>query len=301
MARIVSGELHHNENSSIQFGAAIVAAVRQVRVTVALLADSRKADEYAPGALFALKQLCEGERDSARIGGHIHRQEVEEWRTAFSAWFRRVQRHYLGDCAVEFQKNLDEAFRAILVCAGDMPDSFWRPQIAEREIAIKFPNKQALDAARQAADEKHPVHPGNALSKYLQRCIATLVEPSAATPPPAEQAVSGPPREQLVPRFSLRDDGAVTLLLDCFGCFDSPDDLAQDIVTNAYDLEEAVRRYLTEHRPDVLTDLRFDCESSLFCVRSAQSVALAAVTEILIRFVSDRHLYVQYRSQAEGA
>jgi len=41
--------------------------------------------------------------------------------------------------------------------------------------------------------------------------------------------------------------------------------------------------------------LRLESESSLFCVRSAHWESLAVVTEILIRFASDREIHDKYR------
>jgi hypothetical protein len=297
MAKIVSGELHRNENSSMQFSISILLTVQQVRSRIADLAKSRKADEYVPGAIFALKKLCAGEAALVRSSGHVIRQEVEEWRTALAEWFRRVQRHYPDACAAAFEKNLEQAFRVILKCAVDLDEYFWRDRVDEheRQFGITFPSREALDAALKAADEKYPVHLGNALDKYLKRCIAELVDETAVAPSPVPQAVSDPSPNELMPRFRGNADGTFTLLLDDFGCYDSPEDLAQDIDTNAYDLEETLQRYLAEHRPDLAADLRLESESSLFCVRSARWESLVAVTEVLMRFASDREVYVQYR------
>ena len=291
MAKIFSSEIHLNDNASIQFGAAIVCAVRDVRQGIAQMAKSRKADEYAPGAIHALRKLCDGE--SGR--GHIHRKEVEEWQACFLAWFKRVKRWIPDEYVDGFLANAKDDFRVILDCSDNMSEDFWRKEVDERDIKITFKNDDALKAARKAADEKQPVQLGSALHKYIERCIATLVqEPVDETP--ANAHVDSTPSSYLIePRFVLCDDGEFSMCLDNFDCFESADELAQDIVTTAYDVEDAVRNYVNTNCKDSVPDLDFDCESSMFCVRSATLESLAIVTEAIIRLATDRELYLQYR------
>lgn len=283
MSKIYSAELHGNENASIQFGAAIVGAVQSVRQGMANLETSRKADEYAPGAIHALRKLCEGEKES----GHIHRIEVEEWQASFFAWFNRVKKHFPDKLAKKFQTNAEDDFRAILKCATEMPESYWRREVPKRHIQLSFENDAALKAARHAAEEKHPVDLGSALHKYLQSCIAELMGQKVP-----RQADTGPPpadTESLTIRFSS-DGKQFSLSLNEFGCFDTPEDLAQDIVITAYDVEDAVKKYLKANSPKILKSLRFDCESSLFVVRSADPSALAAVVAALYAMAADHDL-----------
>ena len=291
MAKIVSGELHHNDNASIQFQSAIVLAVREVRKSFALLAASRKADEYAPGALHALRKLCDGERPS----GHLHRQEVLEWQAGFAAWFRRVKKSFPVEFANQFQANLAEDFQAILSCSTEMPESFWRKEVDQRDIRITFANQEALNAARKAAEEKHPVPLGGALHKYIEQCLATLTVQPESPVPAAAPAPSVRSLELLTPRINLSDSRVASLLLDRFDCFDSPVMLSQDMVTTAYDLEHAVKQYLKQHGEEVLADLRFDCESSLFCVRSDRTGAITAVIDALMSFASNQELFAKYQ------
>lgn len=292
MARIVSSELHRNDNASLMFGTAIVAAVRNVRPLIAILAGSRKADEHAPGAIHALRKLCEGEGQS----GSIYRQEVEEWKACFFKWFHRVKRWFPDEHADEFLANAEEDFRVILECSNEKPEYFWRSDVDERHLSVTFENEQALDAARKAAEEKHPVELGSALHKYIEKCIAALVEESGEEAPAVTRGENAPPPDLLEPRIMMHDDGRMSLRFDRFDCFDAPEELEQDIVTTAYDVEDAVRNYVNAHCTDKAADLEFDCESSMFCVYSAHPGTIATITEVLLRLAADRELYVEYRS-----
>jgi hypothetical protein len=71
------------------FNAVVSAAVDKVRTTIGQLSTSRKADEYAPGAIHALRKLCEDEADANLLG--VYRPEVEEWRDCLFQWFDRVK------------------------------------------------------------------------------------------------------------------------------------------------------------------------------------------------------------------
>jgi hypothetical protein len=283
MSKIYSAELHGNENASIMFGAALAGAVQDVRAHIDDLATSRKADEWAPGAIHALRKLCEGEGES----GQIYRTEVEQWQATFFAWFARVKKHFPAHLAKKFQANAEDDFRTILKCAG-MRDNSWRREAPKRHIQISFENYAALEAARDAADEKYPVDLGSALHKYLESCVAELVSgkkpaKAKAAPPPAQS-------ESLTIRFFPRGKGG-SLSVDDFGCFDSPEDLEQDIVVTAYDVEDAVKKYLQAAAPKILKSLRFDCESSLFVVRSTQPSALAALVAALYALAADHELF----------
>ncbi|MEQ8791692.1 MAG: hypothetical protein RIC55_35845 [Pirellulaceae bacterium] len=293
MAKVSSGELHRNENAAIQFGAAIVVAVRNVRATMPQLISSRKADEYAPGALHALRKLCEGEGQC----GHIHRQEVEEWRTCFLAWFNRVKRWFPKQYADPFLAHAQDDFRVLLACANDAPESFWREKSHERDIVVTLKTQQALDDARRAAQQQHPVELGSALHKYLERCIAGLLEAPAEQRPPASPAESPAAADQLAPRITLHADRTFSLRLDDFTCFDTAENLEQDIVTTAYDVEDAVRNYLAaKYLDNKPADLHYACESSQFCVYCPHIETLAIITEALIRLAADRDLYRQHRT-----
>lgn len=296
MTKIFSSELHRNDNASTQFDVAIIMAVERVRQSIASLSKSRKADEYAPGAIHALRKLCDGEGRNLSI----HQLEVEEWRDCFFAWFERVKKAFPKQHAARFQENAHDDFRAILECATNLSESFWRQKAAERSIQISFKTEADLTAARKAADEKYPVRLGGALHQYIERCVAELVgeksEQEPAAPAPVTQATEEKLPDSLSVRFVVHEK-EVALCVDNFRCFDTPDDLEQDIVTTAYDVEDAVQKYLKKQEKKVTAKLHFDCESSMFCVLSSDLAALSYVVEVLISFAADRKLYAKFRSR----
>lgn len=291
MASIYSSDLHGNENASITFSAAILGAVWKVRSSIPHLAHSRKADEYAPGAIHALRKLCEGEGE--KVCGHIHRQEVEEWRSTFRAWFDLVKRLFPAKLAKKFLANAEDDFQAILACSVQMPESFWRNSVDERHIQITFKNDNALEAARSAAEEKHPVKLGSALHKYIQSCIDTLVGNMPPAPNTATETEDAQPAV-FAPRVT-RQDGSWLLYLDQFDCFDSSQDLEQDIVTTAYDIEDAVRNYVSVNHPAAAKALRYNSESSLCCMRASNLAALSTLLKALLLLATDHQLLAQYR------
>src|SRR6478736_6487636 len=163
MGKIYSSELHRNENADICFGATIGGCVDNVRRHIVNLGTSKKVDEWAPGYIHALRKLCEGERECR----HVYTAEVEEWRATFLSWFERVKRHFPAAHAKKFLANAESDFKVIVAASQAWPEFLWRQQSQERRISISFANEAALDAARAAAEEKHPVRLGGALHHYL--------------------------------------------------------------------------------------------------------------------------------------
>jgi hypothetical protein len=235
------------------------------------------------------RKLCEGEGKDLSIP----RQEAEEWQACFLAWFGRVKRHFAEEVAGDFLANAEDDFRVILECSSKMPEFMWREDVDKRFIMVEFANQAARDAANVAADQKYPVKLGSALQQYLMRCAAQLVGDDAVPPSNEPKAAATRPAG-LEMRFLPMED-SVSLLIERFECFDTPEDVAQDIVTTAYNLEAAVRNYLLEQSPKVLKRLQFDCESSTFVVRSADMQALSTVVEAILEMSRDAELYRTHR------
>ena len=286
MAKNYSSKMHGNDNASVSFGANIVGAVWEVRKTIANLATSRKADEYAPGAIHALRKLCEGEGKDLSIP----RQEAEEWQACFMAWYQRVKRHFSEVAARDFLANAEDDFRVILECSSKMPEFMWRKDVDKRFIMVPFENQAARDAADTAADEKHPVKLGSALQEYLKRCVAELV--GAEVPPPTKPTNAAVAQTNGLDVRFLQIDQTVSLLIEDFGCFDNP----EDVVITAFDLEEVVRSYLSQHSPKVLNKLHFDCESSTFVVRSKDIRALSDVLNVILEMAQDPEEFKKHRA-----
>lgn len=60
----------------------------------------------------------------------------------------------------------------------------------------------------------------------------------------------------------------------------------------AYDVEDAVKNYLVANSKKDLADLNFNCESSLFVVRSPNPLALSAVVAALVSMASNHDQFV---------
>jgi hypothetical protein len=290
MASIFSSDLHRNENASITFGGAILGVVWDVRSDIANLAKSRKADEYAPGAIHALRKLCEGEDSDC---GQIYRLEVEEWHATFLAWFERVKRFFPAQHAKKFLANAEDDFRVILESSVKMPESYWRDDVDKRRIKITFKNEEALDAAQLAAEEKHPVDLGNALHEYIGACIRRLVGETPQSSGIAK-TVAGPSPAAFAPRVTATD-GGWNLYLDDFDCFDKPADVEQDIVVTAYDVEDAVKNYMSANHATAAKAVDYDCESSLFCARVSKPDALSTLLQTLLQLATDQELFARFQ------
>jgi hypothetical protein len=169
---IIHANPYRNENADISFSAGIVLAVQLVRAHVAILPTRDEVNEYAPGAIHALRKLCEGERPS----GHIYKVEVEEWRDLTLQWLDRVEEKIPPNLRAEYRAHLEEDFRVILTAAGGM--LFSRREANMRYLPVPFDSEEALRAARAAAERKHPVRLGSALHEYLKECIRKLLAES---------------------------------------------------------------------------------------------------------------------------
>ena len=64
---VFSSHPHQNYNGSVSFGTVVLTAVYEVRQSIAIMNERSNADEYAPGAIHALRKLCEGEKEKPTI------------------------------------------------------------------------------------------------------------------------------------------------------------------------------------------------------------------------------------------
>lgn len=291
MSKIYSAEIHKNENASIIYGGLVINVIREIRTSVGALKDSKKADECAPGALHALRKLCEGEDRTFNAS----KAEVAEWNEVFFTWFNRVKRHIPEELREHFKENLTRDFEIISQHADDRPEWEWRKQSLERRLTLTLENESMLNAYGQAAEEKHPVKLGNALHEYLKNCLTALID--KAVDNKAEEAPDlSPAPAALVPAFSMAEDGMYRYSLSDFRFFDTPEKAAQEILVNAYDLEDALKKYLKDTGSKTLSGIKFDCESSEFLAFSEDVSKLAALNAILLMLGSDKTLQQKYLS-----
>jgi hypothetical protein len=126
--------------------------------------------------------------------------------------------------------------------------------------------------------------------------LLTLVE---GVPPDSTDRDASPPSGVELPRtvparLHCRGEGGYSLTVDDFAAFDTPEDLEQDIVVTAYDLQDAVKACLRELKSSATKQLDFNSESSLFSVDSASLPALVEVTEIVFQLATDATLRDRY-------
>ena len=289
MAKTYSAKMHGNENASIQFNACILNVLDHVREGVGNLVDSRKADEYALGAIHALRKLCDGERLSAPLA----RSEVKEWEETFWAWFERVQKKLDPKIAKQLRANAADDFRVLNAAAADLPEYFWREDSLKRSIQITLPSGKQLQAAFSAAERKHPVSLGSALHNYLERCVAELIGGATKhqTEESAEVEEAG---DRLAMSYMPGERGQHSLCVDDFACFETAEEREEDVSVTGYDVEEGVKKYLKKNAAAVSKKVQLDSESSLFSAQSKELAALAQVVEILCQFAADKELFAQY-------
>lgn len=166
---IIFAEPYRNENAAISFSAGIGRAVFLVREHVAILPTRDEVNEYAPGAIHALRKLCEGEAPS----GHLHAVEVEHWRDLARNWLDRVEEQIPPDLRTDYRARLEDDFRVLLAAAGGI--QFSQREADTRYLPVPFESDAALKAARAAAERKHPVRLGSALHEYLKECVRKLI------------------------------------------------------------------------------------------------------------------------------
>jgi hypothetical protein len=271
----VRDALHLGDNASLAFGSAVYALVGNVRESIGALTRSRKLNEYAPGSLHALAKLCKEEPQLLPL----NRGEVEEWRSVFFRWLDRIERKQPPEARAAFRSAANNAFDTLLDASTDWPESQWRSASRERSVTVVFPDAEARHAATDAAEQQHPVELGSALHAYLHTCIAALTgapnNQRTALPPEPPCTVAQATVDLVGERFSL--------FTDTFMGFTKADELEEDHLTNAYDLEAAIRAELSPAHADAV---EFDCESSLFTLHTEDADALAACLATLSKLAS---------------
>jgi len=178
VARISKKQPYLNHDARGGFDVIAVRAIEQIRLDMDTLRNSRSAGQAAPGAIHALRKICEGE--DFDMG--IHREEVEEWREDVRAWLRRVNRWIPAAVRKSYAANIEADFKIILKAAIAQKTPFFQP--AMRTITVPVLNAETLAAAVHAANEKNPLQLRKylplreeaSLIDHLQNCITQLIE-----------------------------------------------------------------------------------------------------------------------------
>jgi hypothetical protein len=291
MGKINSADIHKSENASIAYGSCSLSIIREIRKDINVLHESKKADEWALGLLHALKEITENELTDSSI----HKIEVEEWKIIFFKWFERVKKHIPEDLRQSFKDNLEEDFNVILSKSNNLPEFHWRKQSLERQLVITVENENRLNLYQSEAEKKHPIKLGNALNVYVEKCLERLIDDGYEKKEMLETKTLV--TNHFMPTFSVINDKNVCYVLTNFHFFDTKSNIEQDILINAYDLEDAVKEYLNDTKNGILNDLQFDCESSMFSVHAENMTILFELNTVLFTMGSHIDLKEKYLSK----
>ena len=286
MEKLDSPLPHRSPGGKSGYARQCIAATQIVRQEIAELKGSRKAGLFASGAVHALRLLVE---QSPTKPISYCRPEAEYWKETFAAWFGRVKRHFPEEYRESFLINVDEDFDCLIEAANRFTPEPWEQTTNRFHWRLEFANKERFDEAKQAAKENYPVKLGLALDKYLQACIERLLSDQDDSQPlvleVSKDQVDRP--GTVSTKMVSFDDGVCSLLMTNFDGFGRQS-------TNAYDVERAVKGYLKDHATEAVKDLNFDCESSMFCVRSAKMDSLTQVNVALYTLASDANVRQKY-------
>ncbi len=280
MAKIESSDLHKTPGGKGGYLFQLQTATQCVRQHVAELRGCRTRDMFASGAIHALALLAS---DVPKRGLPVTEKEVDYWSETFFGWFNSVKQHFPEPLRAEFQEKAEADFAVIREKANTFSETPWEQLKDTIERPVRFKDRDTFDRALEAAKTKYPVKLGIALDKYLLACVQRLLSDDNPDAPLVVNFKEGPPEDKpgtVAPRFVTFDDGTHSLLVTSFGGLGR-------LVQSGLGLEKAVRAFLRKRQPQLLNELNFDSESSMFCVRSNSVQSLAVVSEAIFTIAAE--------------
>lgn len=274
MAKIESSDLHKTPAGQGGFYRQLQTVTQVARQHIAELKGSRTRDMSASGAIYALALLA---KDVSPRGLPVTEQEVDHWRETFFAWFDAVKRHFPEPLKDEFRAKAEAAFTIIRKKAGTFSETPWEQLKDSIERPVRFKDRETFDRACAAAKEKYPVDLGIALDQYLQACVQRLLNDDDLNAPlvvKVKEARREDAPGTVAPRLVTFDDGTYSLIVTSFGGLAPP-------ANSGRGLQNAVRKWLQANHEQLIAELEFDSESSMFCVRSKSLTALGVVSEAI--------------------
>jgi hypothetical protein len=280
MAKIDTSDLHRTPGGQGGFFSQLQAAVQCARQHIAELNGSRKKDMGAPGAIHAVALLAQ---DASRRGLPVTETEVDYWKETFFVWFNSVKRHFPEPLRDEFGEKAEADFALIREKANTYSATSWEQLKDCVERPVRFRDREMFDRAYEAAKQKYPVDLGIALDKYLLACVQRLLNDDDLDAPlvvKVKQERSEDSPGTVAPRLVTFDDGTYSLTVTSFGGLGRP-------AKSGTGLQNAVRKILRKSHKQLLDDLEFDSESSMFCVRTKCLSALGVVSEAIYTIAAD--------------
>ena len=280
MAKIESSDLHKTPGGKGGYFRQLQVATQCARQHVAELHGCRTRDVFASGAIHALALLAS---DMPEVSLPVTKQEIDYWSETFFTWFNAAKQHFPEPLRSEFRAKAEADFAVIRDKAGTFSEKPWEQLKDMIHRPVRFKDRDTFDRACEAAKTKYPVTLGIALDAYLSACVQRLLTDDTPEAPLVVKVKEKPPEDKpgtVAPRFMTFDDGTHSLLVTSFGGFVRP-------VQSGLGLEKAVRAFLKKRQPQLLNELNFDSESSMFCVRSNSVQSLAIVSEAIFTIAAD--------------
>ncbi|GIJ93972.1 hypothetical protein CAPN002_11900 [Capnocytophaga stomatis] len=278
--KITDSELQRNDLSSLAFFGAANYNVKNIREDIEHYKTLDKIRTSIFGNIKALSLLCEH-----FDGGDnpIMTEEAQQWKVILLDYCERNKRKIPKALRDDFLQNLTNDLDTIINNSIDIPDFLWKSDAQKREIVVKVKNQALKDKYIALAELKYSKL-GGALQNYLLECLQKLEEKEEAS---EEQTISRKKTRSFCPHIFASSDNEYTFLLDDFDIFLTEKRHSEDTEINAYDIEKQLKEYLKETNKPLLEKLFFDCESSLFSVRSQNLENLIQLQKALLHLAFD--------------
>ncbi len=292
--KITTSEIQKNDFAAMSFYAAMNYSVKQIRENIDFYKKSRKINTSLFGHIHALRLLCV---HSNSLDIPINLKEANEWKDILIKYVERIQKKIPEEIREKFKIELQNDLDIIVSKGKDYPEWQWKDQYLKREITIDVKNKELKEKYLELAEnnEKYRNQLGNALHNYIKDCLDDLEKNEENK----ENEITSQKNhtEELnifKPTFLKLDSSKYSYLLDNFDFFIDNEQLENNCEITAYKIEEAIKLYLTDTNPELLNDLNFDCESSLFSVQSDNLSSLIELNKHLLSIATNNKIKDKY-------
>lgn len=241
---------------------------RRVRVWITRLPETNTTDNGFMASVMVLRVLAEGAPNVVAIT--IAKGEVDYWQQCYLEWFERMKRRFPKKIDAEAVKTRAlEEFAKLREIGVNLPDGEWKTvaridlKTAEKEEALRAQAREAVLAENAASVQQ-------ASAKKTQDAAQNKWHPCRLVTFPESM---GDPRYSLnFSQFSELDGPFAELELE----------------NDGYSWQRLVELRLAKQTPDVLAQISFDSESSMFCARSSAMPALEAVQAAIVSLLTDK-------------
>jgi hypothetical protein len=259
--KITTSEIQKNDYSAMYFYDAMNHSVKAIRANIAFYEKTRKVNTSIFGYVKALSLLCE---HATAFDIPIILKEAQQWEEILIKYCNRIQKKISENIREEFITNLTKNLETIVSKGKDEPEHFWKDKLLEREIRITIKNQELLNKYESLIDEKKEYKDrlGNSLHNYIKDCLNDLYEEKSDD---LTEKITVTKPISFQPTYFKSNVNEFTYLLSDFSFFLNNENVSE---LNAYDIEKKIKTHLKKVDKKLLKQLKFDCESSLFCVQS---------------------------------